>query len=302
MTNKLYKVLCRINGKLLSPFQGYEYEPYKEYVCADFNPNPEEDCSCGYYATGIEGIIYSFRNLPCDEVWEVEVGGKRVEIDRFKRRYERIKLIRQVPLEEVKRLAETEEEKVGYKLSEVLFPINPLKIKAGPVTDKEIELLKKWRSVRGNVRGSIGDSIRDSIWDNVGRRVGDSVWSSIWDNVGRCVGDSVWSSIWDNVGRYVGGSVWDSVWGRGSAWDSLSGSIEDSVWDSVGAYISSLYPNIEKWKDINHSEGENPFQPCIDLWRKGFVPSFDGKTWRLHAGENAEIVWGGEIWSSQTKE
>jgi len=24
MTNKLYKVLCRINGKLLSPFQGYE--------------------------------------------------------------------------------------------------------------------------------------------------------------------------------------------------------------------------------------------------------------------------------------
>ncbi len=280
---KLYKVLIRRDGNLVSPFQYYKYEPGKEYVCTDFDPNPENDCSRGYYTTGIEGIIYSFRNLPCDEVWEVEVGGRGVEIDQFKRRYERIKLVRQVPLEEVRALAEAEEERVGYKLAEVLFPVNPFKIKAGPVTDEEIELLKKWRNVRGNVRGSIGDS----IWD--------SIWSSIWDNVGRCVRDSVWSSIWDNVGRCVGGSVWDSVWGRSSVLDSLRGSVEDSVWDSVGAYISSLYTSIKMWKYIDHPEGENPFQPAITLWHRGFVPSFDGKTWRLHAGEKAEVVWEGEL-------
>ena len=292
---KLYKVLIRNDGRLVSPFQNYEYEPGKEYICVDFDPDPEENCSRGYYATGIDGIIYSFRNLPGYEVWGVEVSGKRVEIDQFKRRYERIKLVRQVPLEEVRALAEAEEEKIGYKLSEVLFPVNPLKIEAGPVTDEEIELLKKWRNVRGNVRGSIGDSIWDSIWDNLGR----CVWSSIWDNVGRCIGDSIWDSIWDNVGRYVGryvgGSVWDSVCGRGSAWDSLRGSIRGSIEDSVGAYISSLYPGIKKWKYIDHPEGENPFQPAITLWHKGFVPSFDGKTWRLHVGENAEVVWEGEI-------
>jgi hypothetical protein len=274
---KLYKVLRHIDGKLFSPFQSYEYEPGREYICVDFDSNPGEGCSRGYYATGIDGIIYSFRNLPGYEVWEVEVSGKRVEIDQFKRRYERIKLVRQVPLEEVRALAEAEEENVGYKLSEALFPVNPLKIEAGPVTDEEIELLKKWRSVRRSIRHSVWDSACDSVWD------------SLRDSIGHSVRDSVWGSI--------RGSVWDSVCDsiRGSVWDSLRGSVEDSVWDSVGAYISSLYTSIKKWKYIDHPEGENPFHPCIDLWHRGFVPSFDGKIWRLHAGEKAEIVWEGEI-------
>ena len=266
---KLYKVLIRNDGRLVSPFQNYEYEPGKEYICVDFDPDPGVECSRGYYATGIDGIIYSFCNLPGYEVWEVEVGGRGVEIDQFKRRYERIKLLRQVPLEEIRALAEAEEEKIGYKLSEALFPVNPLKIETGPVTDEEIELLKKWRSVRR--------SIRHSVWD--------SVWGSVWDSIGHSVRDSVWGSIRD--------SVWDSVWG--CVEDSVWGSIRSSVWDSVGAYISSLYPGIKTWKYIDHPEGENPFQPAIDLWHRGFVPSFDGKTWRLHAGENAEVVWEGEI-------
>ena len=41
-------------------------------------------------------------------------------------------------------------------------------------------------------------------------------------------------------------------------------------------------------------KGENPFQPAIDLWEMGYVPSFDGKTWRLHAGKDARIVWEAE--------
>ncbi len=243
---KLYKVLGRVNGKLFSPFQGHEYEPGREYICVDFDPNPAEDCSRGYYATDIDGIIYSFRNLPGYEVWEVEVGGKGVEIDQFKRRYERITLLRQIPPDELKMLAEAEEENVGYKLAEALFPVNPLKIKAGPVTDEEIDLLKKWDSVCDSVWGGVLDSVRDSIRDS-----------------------SVWGSI------------------RGS----VLGSVRGSVW----AYISSLYTGIKNWKYFDHPEGENPFQPCIDLWHRGFVPSFDGKIWRLHAGENAEVVWEGEI-------
>ena len=183
---KLYKVLRRDDdGKLFSPFQGYEYEPGREYICVDFNPNPAEDCSRGYYATDIDGIIYSFRNLPGYEVWEVEVGGKGVEIDQFKRRYERITLLRQIPPDELKMLAEAEEENVGYKLAEALFPANPLKIKAGPVTDEEIDLLKKWASLWDSiiVWVSIRDSIRDSIWDSVWDSIRDSVLGSIRDSV-----------------------------------------------------------------------------------------------------------------------
>ena len=78
-----------------------------------------------------------------------------------------------------------------------------------------------------------------------------------------------WSSVW--------ASVWASVW--------------DSVWDSVGAYVSSLFPGITKWKYIDHPPGQNPFQPGIDLWKAGLVPSYDGEVWRLHAGEKAEVVY-----------
>ena len=271
---KLYKVLRRVNGKLVSPFQGHEYEPGKEYICVDFDSNPGEGCSRGYYATGIDGIIYSFRNLPGFEVWKVEVGGKGVEIDQFKRRYERITLLRQIPPDELKMLAEAEEENVGYKLAEALFPVNPLKIKAGPVTDEEIDLLKKWASLWDSI-------IRSSVWD--------SVLGSVRGGIRVSIRDSIWDSVWDSIRGSVLGSV------RGSVLDSVRGGILDSVRGSVWAYISSLYTGIKKWKYFDHPEGENPFQPCIDLWHRGFVPSFDGKIWRLHAGEKAEIVWEGEI-------
>ena len=67
-------------------------------------------------------------------------------------------------------------------------------------------------------------------------------------------------------------------------------SVGNSVWASVWAYISNFF-TLKKWRYINHTGGENPFQPCIDLWESGFVPSFDGRTWRLHAGQDAEIVY-----------
>ena len=98
-------------------------------------------------------------------------------------------------------------------------------------------------------------------------------WISVWTSVGDSVWDSVGNSVWTSVGDSVWISVWDSVW--------------NSVWDSVKCYISSFF-------DIQY---EHDFSPCIKLWEKGLVPSFDGKTWRLH-GYKGKILWenkGGEI-------
>ena len=109
------------------------------------------------------------------------------------------------------------------------------------------------------------------------------VWDSVWDSVGASVrasvGDSVGDSVWDSVGD----SVWDSVWD----------SVRASVWDSVWVYISSFF-QIEKWEYIEHTIWENPFQPAIDLWESGLVPSFDGTKWRLH-GKNGKTIWEGVI-------
>jgi len=88
---------------------------------------------------------------------------------------------------------------------------------------------------------------------------------------------------WASVRASVGDSVWASVWA--SVWDSVGASVRDSVW----AYIGSLFTNTTKWKYL---EGvENPWGSLRNLWLGGYVPSFDGKTWRLHAGIKAEIVF-----------
>ena len=102
-----------------------------------------------------------------------------------------------------------------------------------------------------------------------------SVVASVGNNVGDSVGDSVGDNVWD--------SVWDSV--RASVWDSIVASVGDSVvasvWDSVRAYCS----------DFVDAKYKYDFSPVIKLWKKGLVPSFDGKLWRLHGGKNGKILW-----------
>jgi hypothetical protein len=168
----------------------------------------------------------------------------------------------------------------GINLKEAQNPIHPLNIKAKEVTEQDIELLKLWASVRDSVRASVGASVWDSVWDSVGDSVGDSVRASVWDSVRASVWDSVRDSVWDSVGDSVGDSVRDSV----------GDSVRDSVWDSVRAYIGSLFPNITEWQYAPKTDGY-PYQPCVDLWKRGFVASFDGKVWRLHAGKKAKIVF-----------
>jgi hypothetical protein len=250
---KKYKVL---REDLKSPYQDFQYEIGQTYVCPDFDESDEE-CSRGFYATDIEGLLYAFRKGR--KVFEVEMGGKERKFNQYKHRWETQTILREIPEGEIRELLEKESSRVGYNLLGICFPLNPLTdVEHGEVTDVDIENLKKWSSVRD----SLCSSIRDSLWD--------SVWVSVCDSVG----DSVVYSVCNSVGD----SVVDSIW--------------VSVCNSVGAYISSIFPNIKKWEGIDHEEGVNPFQSGIDLWKRGLVPSFDGiNTWRLHAGKDAKVVY-----------
>jgi hypothetical protein len=294
----MYKILRK---NMSSPFLDFKYELNKKYVCNDFDTDLEKSCSRGFYATDVDGLIYSFSFLQLDNyikqrVFECEVGGKKVEIDQFKRRYETIKLIREVPHEEVKELAKEEENKVGYKLSEALFPIDPLEIDRKKVTKEDIKLLEEWVLVRNSVWYLVNNSVRNSVWrlvnNSVRNSVGDSVWNSVRDSVSASVGGLVGSSVWTSIEASVGNSVGKLV--CYSIRHLVGTSVRNSVKDVMYAYISSFF-DIKKWKYIDHEEGKNPFQSGIDLWKRGFVPSFDGKTWRLHAGENAKVLWEGKI-------
>ena len=76
-----------------------------------------------------------------------------------------------------------------------------------------------------------------------------------------------WLKSWASVGDAVWTSVWASVWA--------------SVMDSVWAYIGSFF-------DIDY---KFDFSSAVKLWDDGLVPSFDGKVWRLHSGESADVVY-----------
>jgi hypothetical protein len=287
---KKYKILVEREGKLYSPFQRSCYGKTeevigKEFVCENFDDSIFNDCSTGFYATDLEGLIYTSLKRKGSVIVECEMDGKNIRFDQFKHRFEKQTIKRIVPESEIKELLTSENEKLGYNIKEALFPINPLTGEAKKVTEKEIELLKKWGSVGASVGGSVGASVGGSVWGSVGASVRASVRASVWASVWASVRDSVWGSVWD--------SVWASVWA--SVRDSVGASVWDSVWasvrDSVRGYTSSFFPNITKWNYIDHEAGVNPFQSCIDLWKSGFVPSFDGKKWRLHSGSKAEVVY-----------
>ena len=187
-----------------------------------------------------------------------KVTGRPVISDHEKSGFRTLRVLEEVSQRELDNL-------FGWKYKEVCNPVHPFKIKPPEITQEHLEQLRDWASVWGSVRASV----RASVWDSVR----DSVWAS------------VWASVWDSVRDSVWASVWASVWG----------SVRDSVRDSVKAYIGSLFPNIEKWKYVEHEAGVYPFQPAVDLWRQGLVASYNGKVWRLHGGENAEILWEGKL-------
>ena len=233
---RLLKVLDR---DMTSPFKSFQFEIGKDYYCHIFDANHENECSYGFYATDCDGLSYSYR--PNKIIMECDVWGKSVEINEFKRRYENIRIIKKANIDDVKAALEYASLLRGYNVLESVFPFNPFSVINEP-TKNDYANLNLWASVWA--------SVGDSVWDSVG----DSVWDSVWASVRASVGDSVWASVWDSVG------------------DSVRVSVRVSVGVSVGVYASNLFPGITKWRHINHEDGVNPFQPCIDLWYRGFIP------------------------------
>jgi len=266
---KKYKVLRVVNGELISPHRDYNYGKLKDVlgkkmVCEDFDDDAYNDCSDGFYATDIDGLIYSLNIYKDNRVFEVEVGGRSVIYNKYKQRFEEQAIIRMLPKSEVRKLIKEQSKTMDWDYYHAYYPVNPLKLNKLFNREKALKLLKEWDSVRGSVMWSVEDSVGGSVWD------------------------SVWLSVGDSVRTYLGWSVCCSM--RCLVGDFVWCSVRNSVWDFARAYVSSLFPNIKKWKYIKHKEGVNPFQSGIDLWHMGLVPSFDGKVWRLHKGKKAEVV------------
>jgi len=176
----------------------------------------------------------------------------------------------------------------GWHVKEAFAPVRPFAHDPSAMTREEVlVLVRDWASV--------GDSIRDSVGDSVCASVVDSVVDSVCASVGDLVVDSVWASVGDSIRDPVVDSVWASV--GDSVWASVWASVRNSVWASVWGYTGSLFPCITTWE---YTSRNDPWASIRKLWISGYVPSFDGKTWRVHAYKDARIVF--EFTASEIKE
>ena len=90
--------------------------------------------------------------------------------------------------------------------------VHPFSLTPPTITERHIQLLKEWASVRD----SVGDSVGASVGDSVGASVEDSVWAA----VGASVGDSVGDSVWAAVGAYMGSFFKLPKWQEGYPFQS----------------------------------------------------------------------------------
>lgn len=193
---KKYKVLRVVNGELISPHRDYNYGKLKDVlgkkmVCEDFDDDEYMECAKGFYATDIDGLIYSLNMYKDNRVFEVEVRGRSVIYDEYKQRFEGQMIIRMLPKTEVRKLIKEQSKKMDWDYYHACYPVNPLKLNKPFDREKALKLLKEWDSVRNSVRISVGDSVRDSVKDSVWASMGSSVWASVKGSVG----DSVWAYI-----------------------------------------------------------------------------------------------------------
>lgn len=160
----------------------------------------------------------------------------------------------------------------GVRLWEAGNPLDPLQV---PPADRiplseAIELMHQW------ISGWKPIAPGASPWTTVG----ESITASLWEPHGDFIVENVWSSALESI----------SVTLVGGVADKLGRFFEDAVHDVVFAsihkctisYLTTFFTRIP---DLG------VFHSGAHLWRGGFVPSFDNKTWRLHTGELAEVVW-----------
>ena len=192
---RLYKILVEKEGVYYSPFQEHCYGSLEDLLgkpmtttCSQSN----NSCDSGFYATPLEGLVFTNLSRPGTTVFEVEMGGESKIFSPFKQRFSEQKFIRVVPMDEVKDMVKGLQ--IGYDLHHALWPVNPTEI-FFDVTEEDWVELDKWASV----------------WDSVVDSVRDSVWGSVVDSVRAYVRDSVWDSVRAYVRAYVRASMWAYV-------------------------------------------------------------------------------------------
>lgn len=137
--------------------------------------------------------------------------------------------------------------------------INPLNMKKQKIGIKgALRLLRKWVIVRDSIEGIIMDHL----------------WRSTLSSIYCCIADAIATSVMDLITDFFKAHIKVYDWEH----------VQDSAFNFVWAYKTSFL-QIKCNYDLS---------PAIKLWEAGYVPSYDGTTWRLH-GYNGQSLWEGDV-------
>lgn len=260
-SKKLYKVVIG-NDSFITPYRNFKFELGKEYHCDNFNDNHNINCAAGFYSTEIEGLIYTWLDFANYRVIETENWGRNVKYDIYKWRWEYTKGIRVVPIEEIKALALAEEERIGYKLSEALFPIRPFQKDTIHIGEKDIDSIKKYGAVLKYEFMDVMEIITESVNDKKLINILENSFVDVFVEVSTKVKSEICHFRKDK-GVYV-----DYL--------KMNNALSLSSW----IYIASMFPNIKKWGDLGDYASE-AFMAIAALWRKGIIVCYDGNDWYI---------------------
>jgi hypothetical protein len=166
-------------------------------------------------------------------------------------------------------------EAYSFDLTGFLNYFNTLPAEAQTPSEEDIELLKQWAIYKND------PSNEDSKFaDDSGTWAGES----IWNNAAQYLNDK----FGEVYGQCPGPTVVKGITALGITLDK---STEDKVGSSVGEkeFLGIWFTNTEKWQATQNST--YPYLSIASLWKKGFIPSFDGTTWRLSSGHDGTIVY-----------
>ena len=129
--------------------------------------------------------------------------------------------------------------------------VHPFSLTPPTITERHIQLLKEWASIRE----SVWALVRDSVGDSVGASVEDSVEDSVWD--------SVVDSVWAYVGTFFKLPKWQEGYPFQSAVDlwemGLVASFDGATWRLHGGSNGQvLYTISQERLRSSNSEGDAP--------------------------------------------
>ncbi|MDR3276305.1 MAG: hypothetical protein LBT11_03680, partial [Treponema sp.] len=149
-------------------------------------------------------------------------------------------------------------------------------------TASDIALLKEWAAINSDGKSAKEPyTVPSATPDTNYRWVGQSIWSNaeayLNDAFNGAYGQCPGPTVCHGIEVYLG--------------STLDPAVEDLIGSTVGekALVGSFFTNTEKWK--GSESAAYPYQVCADLWKRGFIASFDGETWRLSSGKEGKVVY-----------